>query len=55
MCDRNGGAAFGSSIKSSLNDFFGFGVEGARGFVEEEDLGVAKECTCDGDLGVPVS
>ena len=47
--DGDGGSALGGSIESSLDDLLGLGVEGRGGFVEEEDLGVAKEGAGDGD------
>lgn len=40
--DGDGGPTAGRSIQSGLHHLFGFGVQGAGGFVQEEDLGVAE-------------
>jgi hypothetical protein len=36
-------------IQRGLDDLLGLGVQGAGGFVEEEDLGVAEESAGDGE------
>ena len=40
---------FGSSIESNLHHLLGFGIECRSGFVEEQNLRVAKESTSDGN------
>jgi hypothetical protein len=44
----DGSATTSSSIQSSLNDLLGLRVQSGSGFVEEENLGVAKEGAGDG-------
>ena len=45
--DGNGGTTAGRSIQGGLNHLLGFGVQGAGGFVQKEDLGVAEQGTGD--------
>jgi hypothetical protein len=48
MRNGDGGAAPGCGVEGGLDDLFRFRVEGAGGFVEEEDLRVAEEGAGDG-------
>lgn len=47
--DGNGGAALGRLVQGGLDDVLGLGVEGRRGLVQEQDLGVADQGAGDGD------
>ena len=47
--DDEGGAALHEEIEAVLDHGFGLGVEGAGGFVEDEDAGVGEDGAGDGD------
>lgn len=47
--DGDGGATSGGGVEGGLDDFLGLAVECGRGFVEEQDGGVAEEGAGDGD------
>jgi len=48
VCNNNHGAALASAFKRSLHKFFGFGVQGACRFVEQEDFWVADQSAGNG-------
>jgi hypothetical protein len=47
--NSDGRASPRRGIQRGLDDLLRLGVEGAGGFVEEENLGVAEEGACDGE------
>lgn len=47
--DDEGGAAAHEGVEGVLDEAFAFGIEGAGGFVEDEDGGIAKDGAGDGD------
>ena len=49
MGDDEGGAALHEEVEAVLDEGFGFGVEGAGGFVENEDAGVGEYGAGDGE------
>jgi hypothetical protein len=49
MCNGDCCAAFGSGVESDLDHALGCRVERRRGFVKEEDFGIAEESASDGD------
>ncbi|GJC95043.1 hypothetical protein ColKHC_03869 [Colletotrichum higginsianum] len=49
MGDGNGGAALGGLVEGGLDDVLRLGIEGRRGLVQQQDLGVADEGAGDGD------
>ena len=36
-------------VKRLVHKSFGLGVQSTRGFVEDEDVGLLDECSCDGN------
>ena len=49
MGDDDGRPAFHESVQGSLNDLFTFRIEGRRRFIEDEDAGIFKNSSGDGN------
>jgi hypothetical protein len=49
VSDDDGGATSHESVEGSLDGLFGFAVEGAGGFIENDHLGVFEEDPGNGD------
>ena len=45
--DEHAGAAGDHALKRRADAEFGFGVDGAGGFVEDEDAGLVRERACE--------
>lgn len=43
MSNSDGRPPLGGLVNGGLHNFFGIGVEGGRGFVEQENLGIPEQ------------
>ena len=49
VSDGEGGAATRRGVERRLHDLFRLRVKCRGGLVEQQDLGIAQKCACDGD------
>ena len=49
VCNDDRGSIFHQLLQGFLDELFTFGIERARGFIEEQDRRVLENSPCDGD------
>lgn len=49
MSNNDRSSSLHGSVEGLLHDFLTLLIEGTRGLVEDQDLGVLDQCPCDGD------